>query len=172
MLTAAMQSKSNRLTWAPFVPADAAARDPFTLVASARSQGFHHLLDTAVMDVRVSEKRTGIWWMRKTRYFMTVVVYLDIYDTYTAAKVTSKVREQVIKIDSGIYETFADSSLESIPALDKTLAAMAGKLGKHAADTITGVTPEDRCFGCGRRADRIGCRPGYRLARGRPMGGV
>jgi hypothetical protein len=139
MLTTAMQSESNRLTWAPFAPADPAARDPLTLVASARSQGFHHLLDTAVMDVRVSEKRTGIWWMRKTRYFMTVVVHLDIYDTYTAAKVTSKVREQVIKIDSGIYETFADSSLESIPALNKTLAAMAGKLGKHAADTITGA---------------------------------
>jgi hypothetical protein len=137
MLTTAMQSKSNRLTWAPFALSDPAARDPLTWVASARSQGFHHLLDTAVMDVRVSEKRTGIWWMRKTRYFMTVIVHLDIYDTYTAAKVTSKVREQVIKIDSGIYETFADSSLESIPALNKTLAAMAGKLGKHAADTIT-----------------------------------
>lgn len=137
MLTTAMQSKSNHLTWAPLAQADPLGGDPFTLVASARSQGFHHLLDTAVMDVRVSEKRTGIWWMRKTRYFMTVVVYLDIYDTFTAAKVTSKVREQVIKIDSEIYETFTDSSLESIPALDKTIAAMADKLGMHAADTIT-----------------------------------
>jgi hypothetical protein len=137
ILTTAMQSKSNRLTWAPLEQADGVERDPVSLVAAARSQGFHHLLDTAVMDVRVSEKRTGIWWMRKTRYFMTVVVYLDIYDTFTAAKVTSKVREQVIKIDSGIYETFTGSTLESIPALERTIAAMADKLGKHAADTIT-----------------------------------
>ncbi len=136
IVTAAMQSRSSRLTLAPLARTDQTARDPLALVASARSQGFHHLLDAAVIDLRVSEKRTGIWWMRKTRYFMTVVVYLDVYDTFTAAKVTSTVREQVIKIDPGIYENFSDSSLANIPVLDKTIHAMGKKLGEHAADTI------------------------------------
>ena len=114
----------------------AAPEAVYAMAETARLQGYHHLLRATVLHVRASERKTGIWWFRKTRYFMTVAVAVDVYDTFTAAKISSHVKEKTVKIDTGDYEAYQSGVQNNITAVDKAVAGMARDLGRQAARVI------------------------------------
>lgn len=130
----------------PFVSPEA----NFVLSGQARAQGYHYLLQGDVLDVSTSERKTGIWWFRKTRYFMTIAVALDVYDTFTAAKVSSQVQEQTVRIQAGEYEDFLAGMPQPLSAVDGAIVRMARDLGRQAARQMmatpwkTVVTAVDR----------------------------
>lgn len=111
-------------------------KDAFFVTQTARRQGYHSLLQAGVENIRVHEKKTGMWWFRKTRYFMTVVVSLDAFDTFTAAKMYGEVREKTVPVDPDTYAAFLSGSAQNIEQIDALIVDMAGELGEQAADAI------------------------------------
>ncbi|MFZ1985684.1 MAG: hypothetical protein WAU91_14795 [Desulfatitalea sp.] len=109
----------------------------FEVSRMARLDGFHCLLQAALLDIRPQEKKKGIWWFRKTKYYLNVVVALDLYDTFTAAKISSQVMEKMVGIDLNSYENFQAGMPDSIEKVDDVLVDMARDIGKQAAREIS-----------------------------------
>ncbi|RJQ82213.1 MAG: hypothetical protein C4519_08085 [Desulfobacteraceae bacterium] len=111
-------------------------RDAFTVAQTARRQGYHSIVQAAVENIRVYEEKTGLWWFRKNRYFLTVVVSMDVFDTFTAAKMAAEVRERTVKIDADNYAALLAGSPHGIEAVQALIADMAKDLGGLAAGAI------------------------------------
>ncbi|MBI5063278.1 MAG: hypothetical protein HZB87_07435 [Desulfatitalea sp.] len=108
----------------------------FEFHKKARMQGFHCLLQTSVLDIRPVEKKKGIWWFRGIKYYLNVVVSLDLYDTFTAAKISSQVMEALVKINSAAYEDYQAGIPNNIEAVDEAIVDMAQEMGELAAEQI------------------------------------
>ena len=111
-------------------------REAFSATQTARRQGYHYLVQAALENILVNEEKRGIWWFRKTRYYLTVVVALDVYDTFTGAKIIGEVREQTEKIDPDSYASFLGGAASDIAAVDALIARVAGSMGKQASRAI------------------------------------
>jgi hypothetical protein len=111
-------------------------RDAFSATQTARSEGFHNLIQGAVENIRVHEEKRGIWWFRKMRYFLTIVVSLDVYDTFTGAKIISEVRERTETIDPDSYAAFLSESPQTMEAVDAMIVRVAGNMGKRTGGAI------------------------------------
>lgn len=108
----------------------------FDVATTVRLAGYHHLVQVSVRDVRVFERQTGIWWFRKMRYFVTVAASIDVYDTFTAAKVVSQVVEKTVQIDPNTYETFLDGIRNAFPAVDEAIRGIGRQFGRQAVGAI------------------------------------
>jgi hypothetical protein len=111
-------------------------RAAFEIHKIAREEGFHCLLQANVLDIRPVEKKTGIWWFRGMKYYLNVVVSLDLYDTFTAAKISSQVMEELVKISPSAYENFQAGMPDNIEAVDEAIVDMAQTMGDRAAELI------------------------------------
>jgi hypothetical protein len=111
-------------------------RNAFGAAQTARRQGYHYLIQAAVENVLVNEEKRGIWWFRKTRHYLTVVAALDVYDTFTGAKIISEFREQTERIDPDSYASFSAGTGKDMPAIDALVARVAGSMGKQASRAI------------------------------------
>lgn len=111
-------------------------RSAFEFHQKARMQGFHCLLQASVLDIRPVEKKKGIWWFRGTKYYLNVVVSLELYDTFTAAKISSQVMEKMVKINSSTHENFVAGMPDNIEAVDEAVIEMAEEMGELAAEQI------------------------------------
>jgi hypothetical protein len=116
----------------PFADPQAA----FELHRKARLHGFHCLLQASVLDIRPVEKKKGIWWFRGMKYYLNVVVALDLYDTFTAAKISSQVVEELVKVSSTAYEDYKNGMAYNIEAVDEAIVDMAETMGEQAAERI------------------------------------
>ena len=58
---------------------------------AARAHGFNGLVSTSLLDFRLEDEKTGVWFWRRTKYYMTIAGNLDILDPITAAKSLSVV---------------------------------------------------------------------------------
>jgi hypothetical protein len=112
------------------------ARSAFEFHKRARMQGFHYLLQASVLDIRSVEKKKGFWWFRGTKYYLNVVVSLDLYDTFTAAKISSQVKEALVKINVSAHENFMAGMPDNIEAVDEAIVDMAEEMGELAAEQI------------------------------------
>lgn len=142
----------------------------FDLATTARLAGYHHLMQSQVMDARVFEQQEGIWWFRKPRYYMTVAFSLEVIDTFTAAKVLNRVMEETMRIDVNSYETFRSGSQSLFGAVEKSVQGIGRRLAREAIDAIRdthwkagviGIDDGMVTFAVGRAA---GVRPGDRWA--------
>ncbi len=111
-------------------------QDFFALTRRACVQGYQNFLVASVLNIQPSEEKTGIWWFRKMRYFLTLTVRLDAYDTFTAAKIFSHVQEETISIKPDEYQFYQSASNGNLPVATKTLAAMAEAMGKRSTREI------------------------------------
>jgi hypothetical protein len=111
-------------------------QDVFFVTQTARQQGYHCVLQAAVENIRVHDEKTGMLWFRKTRYFMTVVVSLDVFDTFTGAKISGNVLEHSVKIDPSIYADFLAGSPDAVQTVQALVTDMAKDLGERAADAV------------------------------------
>ncbi len=111
-------------------------RSAFEFHKRARMQGFHCLMQASVLDIRPVEKKKGFWWFRGTKYYLNVVVSLDLYDTFTAAKISSQVMEALVKINASTHENFMAGMPDNIEAVDEAIVDMAEEMGELAAEQI------------------------------------
>lgn len=107
-----------------------------SLSEQGRQAGFQGLLTAAVGDIRAVAKKTGIFWMRKTRHFIQYTVTMDLYDPYTAAKIVSEVIEGSIKISEEEYGRFQAGQAFSIAALNEKIEEAAQDHGELIAQTL------------------------------------
>lgn len=108
----------------------------FELLHEARRQGFHCLFQAALLDIRPVEKKKGIWWFRGTKYYLNVVVALDLYDPFTGAKISSQVKEALVKIRPLDYEDYMSGLAVNFEAVDDAIADMADEMGEVAVEQI------------------------------------
>lgn len=112
----------------------------FTVTERARMVGYNYLMQTTIVNIRPYEKKTGIWWFRKNRRFVTMVAAVDVYDTATAAKLFSKVIEKTVDLEDIEYEAFISEYQTGILPVDEGIADIAEELGDDAAKAISEAT--------------------------------
>ncbi|MBT8341685.1 MAG: hypothetical protein HKP58_02965 [Desulfatitalea sp.] len=111
--------------------------DVFAVTQQSRMQGFHFLLQTTIVNIRPEARRTGVWWFRKDRKFLTLVVAVDAYDTFSSAKVFSQVEEKTIRIDDADYTALLSQNQRVIAEAQEAIADMAEDLGRGAAAAMS-----------------------------------
>lgn len=112
------------------------ASDVFTLCQKARLDNVQYLVRAQLLNIATEERKTGIWWFRKTRYFVDADVALDIYNTTTGAKLFSKAQTAESKVDVADYESLQSGTPYEIPRLNDIVADMAQELGEAVAEAI------------------------------------
>ncbi|KJS33009.1 MAG: hypothetical protein VR64_03590 [Desulfatitalea sp. BRH_c12] len=111
----------------------------FMALQAARLQGYHCLLQAKLIGIQPDERKTGLWWFRKNRFFMTVVVALDVYDTFLGAKAASYVRQQTVQVDEGHYRAFVDGTPQAMAAVDEMIVDLSEDLGEQAAEAVEAI---------------------------------
>ena len=110
--------------------------DTFNIAQEARLRGFQGFLTASISGISPEEKKTGILWFRKTRYFINYTITMSLYDAVTAAKIVDEIREDTLKIDLIEYESFSDHSLTAIEDLDEKIEEIARDFGQKVAETL------------------------------------
>lgn len=112
------------------------AVDAVSLSEKGRQVGYQGLIVAAVNDIRPVAKKTGMFWLRKTRHFIQYTVTVDLYDPYTAAKVVSEVMEGTIKISEEDYENIKAGTAVSIDGLNETVEDVAQDHGDRIGEAL------------------------------------
>ena len=107
-----------------------------TLSIESRRLGYQGIVTAAVNDIRAVAKKTGAFWLRKTRYFIHYTVTVDLYDPYNAAKIVNEVVEGAIKISEEDYGAYTDGTATSISDLNEEIEDLAQDLGELIVDAL------------------------------------
>ena len=110
--------------------------DAVQLAMQGRKAGYHGLVTAAVHDIRTFSEKTGIFWFRKLRYFISLTVALDVYDPISAGKIVGAVEEITFKINSQDYDAFQNNEPASIKALNDKVGDLAEDLAERVAETL------------------------------------
>lgn len=110
--------------------------DAVSLSEQGRQEGYQGLIVAAVDDIRAVAKKTGMFWMRKTRHFIQYTVTVDLYDPYTAAKIVSEVMEGEIKISEEDYDNLNGGTAASIDGLNETIEDVAQDHGERIGEAL------------------------------------
>lgn len=121
---------------ATLVDTHSASRNAASLSEQGRQAGFQGLLTATVGDIRAVTKKTGIFWMRKTRYLIQYTVTIDLYDPCTAAKIVSDVIEGSTKISEEEYGRLQAGHTFSIAALNEKMKKAAQDHGELIGKTL------------------------------------
>ena len=111
-------------------------RQVFPVLDSARLAGFQCVLVAQLQNIVPEKKKTGGLWFRKTRYFITATVVLNVYDTITGTKIVDQSTEETVKVDVTKYEDFTEGRLFDIPEVNDMISELAERLGEEAAETV------------------------------------
>lgn len=144
--------------------------EAFATNKAARLAGYHALLRARLLYIEPFSEKKGIWWFRKDRYNVNIVVSLEVFNPITSAKLFNEIQEETIKIDENDYEALRQGALEIINDLDEAVVDAAEDLGKDAAKAImaqqwmtivSAVHGKRIVIAAG---DNAGIKPGDRLA--------
>ncbi len=103
---------------------------------AARQQGFQGVVLAAVTDLRFNNRNWGFLWFRRTNYYLTFGLTVDLYDPFTGAKLVSRLKETVLKIDADEYERLQEESVTEVEALDEAMTDTAEEFGELVADQM------------------------------------
>ncbi len=109
------------------------------LAMKGRKAGYQGLMMLAVSDIRVFSRKTGIFWFRKLRYFISLTVTLDLYDPFTAGKIVGALKEITLKISEQDYDAFQNDEAANIEKVNDVVV----DLSEDWADLVT-ETLEDQ----------------------------
>jgi hypothetical protein len=110
--------------------------DAVSMSKHGRRAGYQGLITAAVSDIRPVARKTGMFWMRKTRYFIQYSVTVDLYDPYTAAKIVSEVTEGTMQISKGDYNNLKSGVAASIDDLNETIENVALDHGDRIGEAL------------------------------------
>jgi len=108
----------------------------YPVLEKARFEGFQFLSVAALQNVAGEDKKSGIWWFRKTRYFVTVELALNVYDTTTGAKIIEQVPMETVRIEINDYEEFTRNGRYDIAPVSEAIGDMAEELGETAGESM------------------------------------
>ncbi len=120
----------------PVTGEGAGAPDFSDLAEAMREQGFQGFMTATLSGVQAVEEKTGILWFRKTSYFLTYSITVNVIDAFSASKLLEVVREKKFEIEQADYEGFRDESLRAIDDLNESLADVAGDVGKKVLNVL------------------------------------
>jgi hypothetical protein len=103
---------------------------------TARANGFNGLISTSLLDFRLDDEKTGVWFWRRTKYYMIIVGNLDILDPITAAKSLSVVLEKKARIEKSEFENAKAGQWEAVSPLTGVLEELAANFADLAADNL------------------------------------
>ncbi len=110
---------------------------PLSLAAEgARMQGYHYLLQAGLWGASPIKEKKGLWMFRKERGYVNLVVALDVYDTFTGAKIVSEVTDETVRISMDEYEALMAGVQGTIAEVDEAAADHGEVLGELAADRM------------------------------------
>ena len=107
------------------------------LVKTARLQGYQFLILAGVWQVEPIRKKSGVWIFHKERTYADIVVALDVYDTFTGAKLISRVEDETVKIRPDEYDALTSGMHDGITTVEETVADYGENLGGEAADAMS-----------------------------------
>jgi hypothetical protein len=110
--------------------------DVFAIADIARRKGYQAFLVARIISLYPESKDSGLFWWRKSRYYLTVAVSMDLYDPFTAAKIVSRVKKKTFQVTTNEYFDLWDDEAVNIKIkkLTSTLTKMAKSLGETAAE--------------------------------------
>jgi hypothetical protein len=118
---------------------DTSPTDLTAITESARLQGYQGIISAAVLDIHAKAEENGILWWRKTRFYLSLAVSLDLYDPFSGSKIISRVETDTIKIDQMEYQQLSAGRAVPFEDLDDAVIGMADKVGGQAADALAEV---------------------------------
>lgn len=114
----------------------AAPLDQTALSKAGRENGYQGILITAFQDMRVTTRKKGFAWFRRSRYYIHFSVTADLFDPYTASKVASWVTEVEEKISEDDYVAFLSDDVVSLENLDDTIVDVAEQFGELIGEAL------------------------------------
>ena len=106
------------------------------LAMKGRRAGYQGLMTLAVTDIRVFSRKTGIFWFRKLRYFISLTVTLDLYDPFTASKIIGALKEITLKISDQDYDAFQNDEAADMEELNELVVDLSEDLAERVAETL------------------------------------
>jgi hypothetical protein len=109
--------------------------DNFALAAEGRKEGFNAIVTASIAGLATRKERTGIWRFRRTHHYLQVLVFIDVFDTATAAKLLSQPDLREFEIDEADAQIIEAGKQIVIPELNHTL----DQIAEQAGNKICGV---------------------------------
>lgn len=113
-----------------------ASIDAVSISEQGRRAGYQGLITAAVSDISPVARKTGMFWMRKTRHFIQYAITVDLYDPYSAAKIVSKVTEGAMRISEQDYDNLKSGAVASIDDLNESIDDVAQEHGEHIGKAL------------------------------------
>lgn len=110
--------------------------DTLMLARKGRLAGINGIVAASIHNLRPLNRKTGLFWFRKMRYYLYFDLFLDLYDPITAAKTVSLVEEASIQISEDDFENFQSATTISIEKLDRKIVDLAEDMGEQTAETL------------------------------------
>lgn len=111
--------------------------DAFAFSEQARLYGLQGVLVVHVSDFQPSTRKTGFWFFRKMRYFMSFSARYDLYDPFYAAKMSSALQEETLKIDTEDYESLQYDSQSESDDVNEAVTEIAEDFGKAIGKVLS-----------------------------------
>jgi hypothetical protein len=116
---------------------DSLQNDPIAVASEKwRRKGYQGVIFADLLDLRFEEKKSGVLWFRKMRYYIYFEATIDLFDPLTGAKMLNDVAEISFKISEKEYQELKSGAVAHIDALDDRLIDLANEFGENAAEAL------------------------------------
>jgi len=102
----------------------------------ARLAGFNGWACARIEDIWPNTTKSGIFWFRKTHYFIFMELTFTVFDPFSGAKIFNEVVETSTEISEDDFSAFKSGQAIDLENLDEAVSDVAGELGKHAAEAL------------------------------------
>jgi hypothetical protein len=103
----------------------------------ARTLGYHYVIRAGVRHVEPFKEKRGMLFFRKERGYVNLVLTIDVYDTFTGAKIVSRLVDDTVRVSNEDYENLVGGFQQDLAVVDEVAADYGEDLGGLAADTMT-----------------------------------
>jgi len=104
--------------------------DNYRLAMDGRQSGFFGILTATVTSINVDSKDKGVWFLRRTEYYIQVEALVELYSMATAVKLFDRAAAERIKID--------ETGVELIRSQNRIDQSYIEKALKKIIDDISG----------------------------------
>jgi hypothetical protein len=110
--------------------------DNFSFSNKGRSEGYNAIVSGALTAITTREERKGIWWFRKKHYYLQILIYIDTYDPYDAAKIYSEPLMAEFEIRGEDAKKINAGDEIELPLIKETIKKMAEDAGDGICSAV------------------------------------
>jgi hypothetical protein len=111
--------------------------DNFSFSQKGRLEGYNAMVSGALTAITTREERKGIWWFRRKHYYIQILIVIDTYDPYDAAKIYSESLMTEFEIKNEDAKKINAGDLTGLPPLKETLKKMAEDAGNGICSAVS-----------------------------------